>query len=137
MITKKQVIAELSKMGIEVKNDMVKKSDIAKILAANEIFIVKVSLSYPTYGITSTGEEMVGKGHSDLEFKYVNEADAEEAKKAAEEFEYTEKAEIKKGTGVGYNVFKKDVFLNILRKTVDPQVGKTARLYRSGRRRYY
>lgn len=110
-----------------------KKTD---AIATNENYAVKVSLSYPTFGITSTGEEMEGTGHSTLEFKYLKEEDAEQAKKVAEDFEYTEKVEVKKGTGQGYSVFKKDAFLIALKKTVDPQVGKTSRMYYRGRRRY-
>lgn len=110
----------------------------SKIAELGEVYTLTVYLSYPTYGITSSGEEMIGEGGSELTFHYRNEDDAKEAKKTADDFEYTTSAELSKTkNSKAYPSFKEDTFLSILRKTVDPRIKQTHSLYRRDYRRRY
>lgn len=109
----------------------------SKVAELGEVYTLIVRLSYPTYGVTSSGEEMIGKGSAELSFHFKNEEDAKEAQKVADEFDYTKSSEINKTkNSKSYPSFKKDTFLTILRKTVDPKISQTYGMYRRDRRRY-
>jgi hypothetical protein len=118
----KKIIAEIKNLETKV--------------ALTEVHTLTVALSYPTYGITSSGDEMIGKGFSELTFHFQNEEDAKKAKKVAEDFEYTKSADISKTkNSKAYPMFKEDTFLSILKKTVDPRINQTRSLYNRDRRR--
>ena len=114
------------------------------ILAAEEtdIYVVTVEMKSASFGIMSSGEEVIGDQFTTLTFKYRNKEDAEKAKAAAEGFGgdgVQVAAGITPAKGVGYPVFKEELFLKILKDAVDPKISQTVKRYRRDkyrRRRY-
>ncbi len=107
--------------------------------ASDEVWNLEVDLAWTGYVIFSSGEEATSDSSTTLSFSYKNEQDAKDAEAAAKSFGSTTGTKLTKGSGKGYPMFKKDLFIKILADVVDPKVNKTIKAYRrgSGRRRRY